>query len=141
MYQYKCKIIKVLDGDTVDIDLDLGFKIILANQRVRLAGVDTPESRTTITEEKVRGVLSKKKLAEKLPIGSWQIIETQKPDSNDDKFGRILGVIILEDGTRVNDWLIQNNYAVPYKGENKDLTQAEHQANKKILIERGELKP
>jgi micrococcal nuclease len=141
MYQYKCKIIKVLDGDTVDIDLDLGFKIILANQRVRMAGVDTPESRTTIAEEKVRGQLSKKKLAEKLPIGSWQIIETQKPDSNDDKFGRILGVFILEDGTRVNDWLIQNNYAVPYKGENKELTQAEHQANKKILIERGELKP
>jgi micrococcal nuclease len=140
MYQYKCKIIKVLDGDTVDIDLDLGFKIILANQRVRMAGVDTPESRTTIAEEKVRGQLSKKKLAEKLPIGSWQIIETQKPDSNDDKFGRILGVFILEDGTRVNDWLIQNNYAVPYKGENKELTQAEHQANKKILIERGELK-
>jgi micrococcal nuclease len=140
MYQYKCKIIKVLDGDTVDIDLDLGFKIILANQRVRMAGVDTPESRTTIAEEKVRGLLSKKKLAEKLPIGSWQIIETQKPDSNDDKFGRILGVFVLEDGTRVNDWLIQNNYAVPYKGENKDLTQAEHQANKKILIERGELK-
>jgi micrococcal nuclease len=140
MYQYKCKIIKVLDGDTVDIDLDLGFKIILANQRVRMAGVDTPESRTTIAEEKVRGQLSKKKLAEKLPIGSWQIIETQKPDSNDDKFGRILGVFVLEDGTRVNDWLIQNNYAVPYKGENKDLTQAEHQANKKILIERGELK-
>jgi micrococcal nuclease len=141
MYQYKCKIIKVLDGDTVDIDLDLGFKIILANQRVRMAGVDTPESRTTIAEEKIRGQLSKKKLAEKLPIGSWQVIETQKPDSNDDKFGRILGVFILEDGTRVNDWLIQNNYAVPYKGENKDLTQAEHQANKKILIERGELKP
>jgi micrococcal nuclease len=141
MYQYKCKIIKVLDGDTVDIDLDLGFKIILANQRVRMAGVDTPESRTTIAEEKVRGQLSKKKLAEKLPIGSWQIIETQKPDSNDDKFGRILGIFILEDGTRVNDWLIQNNYAVPYKGENKELTQAEHQANKKILIERGELKP
>jgi endonuclease YncB( thermonuclease family) len=105
-----------------------------------MAGVDTPESRTTIAEEKIRGQLSKKKLAEKLPIGSWQIIETQKPDSNDDKFGRILGVFILEDGTRVNDWLIQNNYAVPYKGENKDLTQAEHQANKKILIERGELK-
>jgi len=141
MYQYKCKIIKVLDGDTVDIDLDLGFKIILANQRVRMAGVDTPESRTTIAEEKVRGLLSKKKLAEKLPVGSWQIIETQKSDSNDDKFGRILGVFILEDGTRVNDWLIQNNYAVPYKGENKELTQAEHQANKKILIERGELKP
>ena len=139
MYQYKCKINKVLDGDTVDIDLDLGFNIVLANQRVRMAGVDTPESRTTNKEEKPRGVLSKKKLAEKLPIGSWQVIETQRSDNNDDKFGRILGVFILEDGTKVNDWLIQNNYAVPYKGENKELTQAEHQANKKILMERGEL--
>jgi len=141
MYQYKAKILKVLDGDTVDIDLDLGFNIVLANQRVRMAGIDTPESRTTNTEEKVRGQLSKKKLAEKLPVGSYVIIETQKPDSNDDKFGRILGIFILEDGTRVNEWLIKNNYAVPYKGENKELTQAEHQANKKILIERGELKP
>ena len=139
MYQYKCKINKVLDGDTVDIDLDLGFNIILSNQRVRMAGVDTPESRTANKEEKPRGLLSKKKLAEKLPVGSWQIIETQRSDNNDDKFGRILGVFILEDGTKVNEWLIQNNYAVPYKGENKELTQAEHQANKKILMERGEL--
>jgi micrococcal nuclease len=140
MYQYRAKILKVLDGDTVDIDLDLGFNIVLANQRVRMAGIDTPESRTTNSEEKVRGQLSKKKLAEKLPVGSYVIIETQKPDSNDDKFGRILGIFILEDGTRLNEWLIKNNYAVPYKGENKELTQAEHQANKKILIERGELK-
>lgn len=139
MYQYKCKINKVLDGDTVDIDLDLGFNIVLVNQRVRMAGVDTPESRTTNKEEKTRGLLSKKKLAEKLPVGTWQIIETQRSDNNDDKFGRILGVFILEDGTKVNEWLIQNNYAVPYKGENKELTQAEHQANKKILMERGEL--
>jgi micrococcal nuclease len=139
MYQYKCKINKVLDGDTVDIDLDLGFNIVLANQRVRMAGVDTPESRTANKEEKPRGLLSKKKLAEKLPIGSWQIIETQRSDNNDDKFGRILGVFMLEDGTNVNDWLIKNNYAVPYKGDNKELTQADHQVNKKILMERGEL--
>jgi micrococcal nuclease len=139
MYQYKCKINKVLDGDTVDIDLDLGFNIVLSNQRVRMAGVDTPESRTANKEEKPRGLLSKKKLGEKLPVGSWQIIETQRSDNNDDKFGRILGVFILEDGTKVNDWLIKNNYAVAYKGENKELTQAEHQANKKILMERGEL--
>jgi len=139
MYQYKCKINKVLDGDTVDIDLDLGFNIVLANQRVRMAGIDTPESRTTNKEEKVRGLLSKKKLAEKLPTDTWQIIETQKSDNSDDKFGRILGVFILEDGTKVNEWLIQNNYAVSYNGENKELTQAGHQRNKQILIERGEL--
>lgn len=140
MYQYKAKVLKVLDGDTVDIDLDLGFNIILANQRVRMAGVDTPESRTTNTEEKPRGVLSKKKLAEKLPVGSWVTIETVKSDNNDDKFGRILGYFILEDGTNVNNWLIDNNYAVAYMGENKDLVQEAHQKNKQILITRGELK-
>lgn len=140
MYQYRAKILKVVDGDTVEIDLDLGFNIVLANQKVRLVGVDTPESRTANLEEKPRGLLSKKKLAEKLPVGSWATIETQKSDSNDDKFGRILGIFILDDGTRVNQWLIDNNYAVGYMGENKALVQEAHQRNKQILIERGELK-
>jgi len=139
MYQYRAKILKVLDGDTVQVDLDLGFNIVLANQKVRLAGIDTPESRTANAEEKPRGLLSKKKLSEKLPVGSYAMIETMKPDSNDDKFGRILGVFITEDGTRVNQWMIDNNYAVLYLGENKELVQEAHQQNKKILIERGEL--
>jgi len=139
MYQYACKINKVLDGDTVNIDLDLGFNIILANQHVRMTGIDTPESRTTNKEEKPRGLLSKKKLSEQLSVGSWQKITTSRPDNNDDKFGRILGEFILEDGTNVNQWLIKNNYAVAYQGENKELVQEQHQANKKILIKRGEL--
>ena len=139
MYQYKAKVLKVLDGDTVDIDLDLGFNIVLASQRVRMAGIDTPESRTTNNEEKVRGQLSKKKLAEKLPVGSWVRIETQKSDSNDDKFGRILAVFIMEDGTSLNQWMIDNNYAVLYNGENKELVQEMHRYNKQKLIERGEL--
>jgi micrococcal nuclease len=140
MYEYSCKINKVLDGDTVDIDLDLGFNIVLANQRVRMAGVDTPESRTTNSEEKSRGLLSKKKLTEKLSSSKWCKIRTLKSDNNDDKFGRILGEFILDDGTNVNQWLIENNYAVAYQGENKDLVQEQHQKNKKILISRGELK-
>ena len=139
MFIYRCKILKVLDGDTVEIDLDLGFNIVLANQKVRMAGIDTPESRTSNSEEKPRGLLSKKKLAEKLPVGSWQKIQTMKPDSNDDKFGRILGVFIMEDGTSLNQWMIDNNYAVLYSGENKDLVQEMHSYNKKKLIERGEL--
>jgi micrococcal nuclease len=141
MYIYKCKINKVLDGDTVEVDLDLGFNIVLANQKVRLAGVDTPESRTSNTEEKPRGLLSKKKVQEKLPLNSWQKIQTMRADANDDKFGRILGVFILEDGTSLNQWLIDNNYAVLYQGENKELVQEGHQYNKQKLIERGELKP
>ena len=140
MYQYKAKVLKVLDGDTVDIDLDLGFNIILANQRVRMAGIDTPESRTENKEEKVRGLLSKKKLQEKLAVGSWVTIETQRSDNNDDKFGRILGVFLMEDGKSLNQWMIENNYAVAYAGQNKDLVQEEHQKNKLKLIERGELK-
>ena len=140
MYQYKAKVLKVLDGDTVDIDLDLGFNIILANQRVRMAGIDTPESRTENKEEKVRGLLSKKKLQEKLAVGSWVTIETQRSDNNDDKFGRILGVFLTEDGKSLNQWMIDNNYAVPYAGQNKELVQEEHQKNKQKLIERGELK-
>jgi len=140
MYIYRCRINKVVDGDTVEIDLDLGFNIILANQKVRMAGIDTPESRTANLEEKERGILSKKKLAEKLPVGSWQRIQTMKADSNDDKFGRILGVFIMEDGMSLNQWLIDNNYAVLYQGENKDLVQEGHQYNKRKLIERGELK-
>ena len=104
-----------------------------------MAGIDTPESRTTNNEEKVRGQLSKKKLAEKLPVGSWVRIETQKSDSNDDKFGRILAVFIMEDGTSLNQWMIDNNYAVLYNGENKELVQEMHLYNKQKLIERGEL--
>jgi micrococcal nuclease len=139
MYEYACKINKVLDGDTVDIDLDLGFNVVLAGQRVRMAGVDTPESRTTNTEEKPRGLLSKRRLTDKL-TGVKCKIRTFKPDNNDDKFGRILGEFILEDGTNVNKWLIENNYAVAYQGENKELVQEQHQKNKAILISRGELK-
>ena len=140
MFQYRCRINKVLDGDTVDIDLDLGFNIVLSNQRVRMAGIDTPESRTSNEEEKPRGLLSKKKLTEKLPLGSWQTIRTLKSDNVDDKFGRILGVFIMEDGKSLNDWLCENNHAVAYQGENKDLVQEMHQKNKQVLISRGELK-
>lgn len=139
MYQYKCKIVKVIDGDTVDIDIDLGFNVILSNQRVRLNGLDAPESRTTNPEEKPRGLLSKKKVEEKLAVGDWVKINTTKSDNNDDKFGRTLGEFILDDGTNVNNWLIEHNYAVAYSGQNKDLVQEAHQANKKVLMERREL--
>ena len=139
MYEYRCKINKVLDGDTVDIDLDLGFNIVLTGQRVRMAGIDTPESRTKDQEEKNRGMLSKKKLSEKLPVGSWQKVQTLKSENVDDKFGRILGIFIMEDGKSLNQWLIDNNYAVLYQGENKTLVQEMHQYNKQKLIERGEL--
>lgn len=140
MYTYRCKIVKVLDGDTVLVDIDLGFDVTLVNQTIRLSGIDTPESRTTNKEEKERGLLSKKKLAEKLPLNSYQKIQTIKQDNNDDKFGRILGIFMLEDTLSLNQWMIDNNYAVPYNGENKELVQEAHNSNKKALVDRGEIK-
>lgn len=140
MYTYSCKINKILDGDTIEIDIDLGFYIVLSNQTIRLAGLDTPESRTKNLEEKTRGLLSKKKVSEKLPVGSKQKIQIVKQNDNNDKFGRILGIFILEDNTNLNQWMIDNNYAVSYNGENKELVEEAHQFNRKKLIERGELK-
>jgi len=140
MYEYKCKINEVVDGDTVNIDLDLGFNVVLTNLIIRLNGIDAPESRTTNLEEKARGLLSKKKLSEKLPVNSSQRLQTIQLDNNDDKFGRILAVFLSEDGKSVNQWMIDNNYAVSYQGQNKKIIQEAHQKNKQALIQRGELK-
>jgi len=140
MYTYKCKVKKVVDGDTVVVDIDLGFNIIVADQTIRLSGIDTPESRTTNKEEKERGLLSKKKLSEKLSTNAYYTIQTVKEDNNDDKFGRILGVFLNEDGSSVNQWMVDNNYAVSYTGANKELLQEAHGINKQKLVERGEIK-
>lgn len=135
MYTYAATILNVVDGDTVEVDIDLGFGMWYRNQKVRLDGIDTPESRTSDKEEKVRGTLSKNKLKE---ILGKKATLTTKIDPNE-KFGRILGVLVNEEGVNVNEWLIKNNYAVAYKGENKELVQEAHRKNAEILKKRGEL--
>ena len=135
MYTYTASVLKVIDGDTIEVDFDLGFGVWLRNQRIRLDGIDTPESRTADKEEKVRGTLSKDKLKE---ILGKDIRITTKIDPNE-KYGRILGVLVNADGINVNEWLIQNNYAVKYTGENKELVQEQHKLNAAALKKRGEL--
>jgi micrococcal nuclease len=137
MFTYQATILRIVDGDTVDVDIDLGFSVWLKKQRVRMMGIDTPESRTRDKEEKVRGLLSKKKLAELCPVGSIVQLMTAK-DKNKGKFGRILGTLVV-DGVDVNQWLIENNYAVPYLGQSKDDIEKGHLTNRQILIERGEI--
>ena len=79
MYQYKAKITRIIDGDTVDCDIDLGFKVILAKQRIRLYGIDTPESRTRDKVEKKYGLLAKKFLVDFIEAEDYQItLETAK---------------------------------------------------------------
>jgi micrococcal nuclease len=137
MYRYRAKIIRVIDGDTIDVDLDLGFDVWLRKQRVRLYGIDTPESRTSDAEEKKYGTLSKEKLKDFCKADSWVTIETHVGDEKG-KFGRILANIWLEE-TNINQWLIDNKYAVAYFGQSKDDIEQAHMTNRQILQERNEV--
>ena len=142
MYQYKAKITRIIDGDTVDCDIDLGFKVILAKQRIRLYGIDTPESRTRDKVEKKYGLLAKKYLVDFIEAEDYQItLETAK-GSGRGKFGRILGKIINKYGHCANDLMCQEGHAVPYHGQSKDDIAAEHIENRakvdKIIDDQNE---
>jgi micrococcal nuclease len=119
MYEYRVKkITGVVDGDTIDVDIDLGFNVSYA-QRVRLAGIDTPESRTTDKAEKVLGLESKEYLKSKLKDAKLIVIKTEKPDSSE-KYGRILGWLYVDGNTiSVNDQMIEDGYAWGYLGDTK----------------------
>jgi micrococcal nuclease len=119
MYEYRVKkVLKVVDGDTIDVDIDLGFDISYS-QRVRLAGIDTPESRTTDKAEKVLGLEVKDRLKKAIDAATNIVIKTEKPDSSE-KYGRILGWVFLDDNkVSINQTLIDEGYAWGYMGETK----------------------
>jgi micrococcal nuclease len=119
MYEYRVKKVnKIVDGDTIDVDIDLGFAVSFT-QRVRLAGIDTPESRTTDLKEKTLGLEVKEKLKKEIAAAKDIVIKTEKPDSSE-KYGRILGWLFL-DGSDVslNQKLINEGYAWTYGGGTK----------------------
>ena len=119
MYTYRVrKVHKVVDGDTIDVDIDLGFNVSYY-QRVRLAGIDTPESRTTNKAEKELGLEVKKKLGEYLANATDIVIRTEKPDSTE-KYGRILGWLYIDGAEKsINEALIAGGYAWEYMGDTK----------------------
>ena len=119
MYEYFVKEVKnVVDGDTIDVIIDLGFDILFAS-RVRLAGIDTPESRTTNKAEKVLGLESKDYLKKSLKDAKSVVIKTEKMNSTE-KFGRILGWIYINGETEsLNDKMINDGYAWGYMGDAK----------------------
>ena len=127
MYNYKAKLIKVVDGDTIDANIDLGFKVFM-KARIRFLGIDTPESRTRNLNEKSWGLAAKKRVQELLVDGDFTLTtELQKKG----KFGRILGNIIIPDdhtweGISVNEVLLEEKLAIPYDGSNKDDARAKH---------------
>lgn len=120
MYEYRVKkLIKVVDGDTIDVEIDLGFDISIT-KRVRLAGIDTPESRTRDLAEKALGLESKELLKKKLKEAEQIVIKTEKPDSTG-KFGRVLGWIHLDnDEESFNKTMVASGYAWEYDGGSKE---------------------
>ena len=119
MYEYRVKkVLKIVDGDTIDVDIDLGFDISFTS-RVRLAGIDTPESRTTDKEEKVLGLEVKDRLKTLISSANTVVIRTEKMNSSE-KYGRILGWLFLDGAEKsVNEALIADGYAWGYMGDTK----------------------
>ena len=119
MYEYNVKkVTKVVDGDTIDVDIDLGFKISYT-QRVRLAGIDTPESRTKDLREKALGLEVKNKVKNAIDSAKTIVIKTELPDSTE-KYGRILGWVYLDNSLKsLNEQLIDEGYAWGYMGATK----------------------
>ena len=115
--EYQCELIKVVDGDTIDLSIDLGFDIWY-NSRVRFLGIDTPESRTRDLEEKARGLAAKDRVLELCPVGGDVMLRTSKDGKG--KFGRILGEIFMPGVVQsINQLLIEEGHAVEYFGGSK----------------------
>ena len=141
MYEYRARVIKVVDGDTVDVDIDLGFGVWLKDERVRIMGIDTPESRTRDKEEKKFGLAAKARLKELL--GAKPILKTQVGKGGEDmkgKFGRILGDFLTEDGKKCGELLVKEGHAVKYMGGAKEDVEKQHLKNRERLLKEGKVK-
>ena len=143
MYEYRAKINRVVDGDTVDVDIELGFGIVLTDERVRIMGIDTPESRTSDKVEKLFGLAAKNRL--KSLLGKTAVLKTQVAKDGEDmkgKFGRILGDFSVYDANKdawrpATDILIEEGHAVAYFGGSKEEVQMKHMANREKLLREG----
>ena len=134
MYEYNATIRYIVDGDTVDVDIDLGFDVWLRNQRIRLYGIDTPECRTRNKAEKAHGLLAKDYVEKTLKLGEVYLLRTQEKG----KFGRYLGEIKVG-RTTINALLIKELLAVPYQGQSKKDIAIKQEENRIALIEQGKL--
>ena len=135
MYTYNVEIRRIVDGDTIDVILDLGFSV-LVKERVRLAGVDTPESRTRDLREKKFGKIATARVEELLPVGEKFLAHSTSYNATG-KFGRAMLDFDLPDGRRLAAALVEEHMAVPYHGQNKRDIRVEHEANWAILDASG----
>lgn len=126
MHEYNCIINDIVDGDTVDVDIDLGFSMWMKNVRVRLIGIDAPESRTSDETVRKYGLLAKKRLKELLPIGSKQIVSTTL---DKEKFGRTLGDFSNAETKSLTKLLLSEGHAIEYC-DDKELRKQRFEINR-----------
>ena len=134
MYAYRCIVVKVIDGDTVDVDIDLGFGVWMKKQRIRLFGIDTPESRTRDLEEKKYGLAAKDYLVGMLDDENGITLKTHKDAEG--KFGRILGELWRNTNfadKSINQYLIDKHHAVEYFGQSKESIEEQHIKNRELV--------
>jgi micrococcal nuclease len=135
---YDVRLLKAVDGDTVDVDIDLGFGVWMKDERVRIMGIDTPESRTSDKVEKLFGKAAKARLKELLTEGGV-LVTTEEKNGEDmrGKFGRVLGDFKTPDGKLVTEVMIEEGHCVPYFGGSKDDVQSQHMINRERLLNEG----
>ena len=136
MFEYSCTIVKVVDGDTVDVDIDLGFGVWLKKQRIRLYGIDTPESSTRDLEEKKYGNAAKAFVLAHLPVGETRTLITVQDKTG--KYGRILGKFKaydpdLDAWVNLNQWMIIKHLGVEYHGQSKEEIEEKHLKNREFV--------
>jgi len=134
MYEYRCKVVKIIDGDTVDVDIDLGFGVWLKKERIRMFGIDTPESRTRDSEEKKYGNAAKEFITGMLDDEGGIVLKTRK--DKEGKYGRILGELWRTTDfadKSINDYMIEKHHAVAYHGQSKESIEEEHIKNREFI--------
>jgi micrococcal nuclease len=139
VYTYRAKLNRIIDGDSIVLDIDLGFDTWINNQHIRIYGIDTPESRTRDLDEKARGLMATEHVSSLLNPGDILTINTHKDKGG--KFGRILARVINRDGIDVAESLLSSNLAVPYNGQSKQEIQQLHLKNRQILITENRYTP
>ena len=135
MYEYRCKVVKIIDGDTVDVDIDLGFGVWLKKERIRMFGIDTPESRTRDLDEKKYGLMAKDYITKLLDDEGGIVLKTRKDAEG--KYGRILGELWRTTDfadTSINDLMIKNHHAVSYHGQSKEDISEQHIKNRDLVV-------
>ena len=137
--KYDVRLVKVVDGDTVDVDIDLGFGIWLHDERVRIKGIDTPESRTRDKIEDLFGEAAKARVKEIMENNEVRLIteEDRKGEDMKGKFGRILGDFEVDGQKTLTATLIEEGHAVAYFGGSKEEIQMKHMANREKLLREG----